>query len=358
MNIPDLVERACGTGEDAAVAAELLVAVGAAALPAIVEAMRDPWSDTGKLFDVLTSIYSEVDVGTLVDALGSRQLQVFQAALRTLGERADEQSRNVLLERLQNPRELPSRRADIARVCGESGDPNGVSVLQAVLEESLSSPGTAEVPPVLTVESAVALAKLGDFSAGVHVVAFLGDDFPPTAALAAEALKIAVGAGMIGALAQTVEGPSPEARIAAIDPLFLLGVPAAAAVLAHGLRSDDPDVRHNCRVRLNDVLGTTFSDSDRELGSLEVHAAETLATWDESTRYRAGVPFFVGTLAELVRPGNPRNGEIAQEILLATGWHVDVSDQFDADIELGERFPQRGTLYRWGHAVSAHLLMG
>ncbi|MFE4829911.1 HEAT repeat domain-containing protein [Streptomyces sp. NPDC056672] len=357
MNIPDLVERARGTGGDAAAAAGLLVTAGAAALPAITEAMSDPWSETGELFDALTSVYSEADIGTLVDALGSRRIQIFQAALCALGKRTDELSRSVLLERLQNPQELPSRRADIARVCGESGGPNGVSVLRAVLEESLSRPRAVEVPPVLTIESAVALAKLGDFSAGVHVVPFLGDDFPPTAALAAEALKIAVGAGMIDALTQTVERPSSEVRIAAIDPLFLLGVPAAAAVLARGLRSDVPDVRHNCRVRLNDVLGTTFSDSDRELLALEVHAAETLATWDEGTRYRAGAPFLVGTLAELARPGNPRNDEIAQEMLLATGRRVDFPYRFDACVELGERLPRRGALYRWGHPVSAHLFM-
>lgn len=359
MNISELVDRARGTDEVAAVAAAHLVSAGTAALPTIIEAMKDPWSEPGKLSDVLISVYHDSDIGTVADGLGSQYFHIFHAALAALEMRADQQSKHILLAGLQNPHELPGRRADIAHVCGNLGDQEFVPVLQTVLGDSLSSPRAEDTPPTLSVEVAVALARLGDFSAGIHVVPLMDDDYAPTRALAAGAMKIAVGPGMISALTRNMEDPSSEVRNAAIDPLFLLGVPLAAKALMNGVENDDPDIQGGCLVRLNDILGTEYFDPDRSFSALESRLADALATWDEGTRYRAGHPFSISRLLEFIRPGNPRNSETVAEILLATGRHVDASDGVDAAtrISLSAMFPREGSIYRWGHVVSADLFL-
>ncbi|MEU2657919.1 hypothetical protein ABZ615_21655 [Streptomyces sp. NPDC007325] len=350
MSIAGLVQLAMAEGDASINAGDRLVAAGVVALPEIVKVLSDPWGSPGRLPDVLISIYAEAEIGVVEEALKSQQLVVFQSAVRALGKRSDGQGGSLLYDRLGDPTELLGRRADIARACGDLGDPRGIPMLDSALGAGLAAPRSPDVAPVLVIEAIVALAKLGSFAAGVHLVSLLRDSYPPTVELAAKGLQIAVGSGMVDALSGCVLSGSAETRIAAVEALFLLGVPRAASALGRGLHSDDPRVRNNCRVRLNDIFGTECADDSGGVRQLEEHALAAQSRWPDTIRYRSGRPFTVERLVELVSPENLRNAEVLREIALATGLRVTGREQLQTvgGSELGRQFPQVGALYRWG----------
>lgn len=351
--IGELVERAGGTGAEARAAAELLGGRGPGALPGVVKALSNPWVAHGELPLALRRIYATASTDTVARGLAGGPLPVFEAAVSVLRDRSTAESTGVLVDTLRGAALTSTRRARVAHACGACGDPSAVPALEGALDDALGRPRGADDPPTLLVESVVALAKLGNFPPGDHLVPLAADPFPPTRALVVRGLRIAVGEGMVEALAAGVLDGSTEVRAPAVEALFLLGLPASLQPLWDGVRGDCPDVRDACRVRLNDVLGTSFSDTEDDLRALRARCAAALSEWDAATRYRSGRPFTVGGLAGLARAGCGRRRELLDELRWATGADLTRSDDLESSLEgLQSRFPVReGALYRWGHLV-------
>jgi hypothetical protein len=345
-DIPELVEQASGTDREALDAAQRLARIGVPAVAAISETLSSPFVSHGHLPDALRLIYAAAPVDVVAAGLTAEEFDVFMAAVSALVERGDEQSGQAIADRILVSELTAVRRAELVKACGDLGDSQAIPTIRRALAQGASEQRADDEPPRLLVEAVVALAKLGDFSEGGRLVPFLADGFPPTQAMAANALRIAVGPGMLAGLAGLLDAAVPEGSAAAVDPLFVLGVPAATDALVAAVRSDEFAVRRNARVRVNDILGTDFSDSPEDLDRLEGRWSEIRATWDAGLRYRSGRPFSVAGLLELSQTEGFRREEVLEELLLATG-----SRTGRARAELTARFPGRGAHYRWGHLV-------
>lgn len=361
MTISDLVELAAGgTGDESVAAAERLTEIGEPALPAIIETVSNPFLAHGQLPIALKSIYLRSPVHVPIEALRAEEFDVFVAAVEALTEREDEQGRHALLERLEDSTENSISRARLARACGDIGDTAAVPTLRAALADSLTVRRAPDDVPRLTLDVVVALAKLGDFTEGHHAVALLADRYPPTCGYAAQALRVAVGPGMVDGLAGLVQSERLEGSQDAVDPLFLVGTPAAVQALIDAASStDDPTVRNNALVRSNDILGTAFSSTPEDLGRLQGHWSQVSNSYDENTRYRSGEPFSVPGLLSLVTTNSRRNNEYLEELALAVGRRFTRHDELGATMraQLSEEFAETGAYYRWGHLVPARLVL-
>lgn len=348
MNYDELVQAAQESEEEAA---RQLGDAGINALPVILQAVANPWTDHGLLPLALERICLKVPVDTVLQVIDDDSLDAYEAALRASASRPDADLHRGLLDRLRDEDQLPTRRAGIAVYFGDHGDASVASALWDVFTEASMADRASDDPPVLAVEAATALAKLGNFEAGHYLVDLLEDDFPPVRALAARALWIAVGPGMTRALAITARDSSSEVRLPAVQALFLLRNVAAVDAMVEAMEGDDPEVVNNAVIRVNDITGAEFSSSWGPQ-----HIAQQ---WNEHRQgfrdeihYRLGRPLSVKDLFTLLRTNPDRYDEVIEEIRLTTGVKP-VDGRYTTEIatEISNRFSESGALYRWGHRV-------
>lgn len=355
--IGELIESARQGGDAAVAAARQLGLRGASALPAVIEGLSNPWVQPGELPTALKRIYENESTEYIDEGLRVGGYHVFKVALDVLQERYAPDSRQVLVDCLQDETLRVTRRAEVMRACGEVGDVSLVPVVENTLGESIDIPRGPDETPVLLVESILALAKLGTFTHGEHLLSLLEDPYVPTRSMAVQAMETAISERMLNGLTSRLADSASEVRLAAVQSLFLLGVPATLEPLLWGMRCEDADLRNNCRVRLNDISGESFAEDD--VDALQARCAEMASLCEPDLRYRSGEPFSVSGLMRLVQPGNPRNSEILRELELATGTHFSMrscsSPAVQADVE--SRFPLRRPLYRWGHLIPAELFL-
>ncbi|MFD3918767.1 HEAT repeat domain-containing protein [Streptomyces sp. NPDC058595] len=360
MEIEEFVQLASGRGAGAAKAAERLVEFRERALQPIIDFLSDPWAVHGNLPGVLERILLNAPRDEVVRALSLDQDAVFEAAVQVIQEQGMEAWRNEIVERLCDRSESEVRRARIAEICGDMASPSIGPHLEAVFAQSQRIEREEDEPPRLTVECAVALAKLGDFRFGSPVIELLTHSFPPTREMAAEAAKILVGEGMIEILSRAIRDSSLEVRLQVVEALFLLGFPACVDALIEGLNGGDLEIGNNCRVRLNDILGTKFQDSPEGSRALIRYWSQSSSQFDECKRYRLGVASSVGEIIEVIDVSPHRSHEIGREILYITGRRLRVGSTYfrDQAQRLSSLFGVRGATYRWGHQVAPNLIFG
>jgi HEAT repeat protein len=314
--------------------------------------MSDPWSDPGLLPLALERICLSAPVEVVLEVLDDDALAAFEAALRASASRPEAELHQGLLDRLRDENRLSTRRGDIAAFFGDRGDASIVPVLWDVFTDASTADRAEDNPPVLAITAAIALAKLRNFDAGNYLVDLLSDGYPPTRALAAKALWIAVGPGMTRALSAAALDSGAEVRLPAVQALFLLRNMAAVDALVAAAASDDPEVVNNAVVRANDITGAEFSTS---------WTAEHVARqWNDhrprlrdNVRYRLGQPLSVADLFALLRTNPDRHDEVIEEIRLTTGVEpVDEDYSQEVATEISNRLSEVGVLYRWGHKVN------
>lgn len=348
MNYDELVQAAQRSAEDAA---RQLGDAGVDALPSVLEGMANPWRSHGLLPVALERICASAPVDAVLGVVDVNSVEAIEAALRASAARQENDLHQGLLDRLRATDQLPTRRAKIATFFGDHGGTTVVPSLWEVFTEASSAERAGDDRPTLAVAAAVALAKTGHFEPGEYLVGLLADDYPPTSALAAEALQVAVGPGMTDALATAARDADTEVGTPAVRALFLLRNVAAVDALAEVSGSDDPEVAENAVISMNDITGLEFSGSwEPERIARKWH--DHRSGFRTDLHYRLGRPLAVRDLVEFLRTDPDRHDELVEEIRFTTG--VAPADRDyppEAATEIARRFPGEGVLYRWGHRV-------
>jgi hypothetical protein len=348
VDATELIDKARGSDESAHAAARQLAEAGVDVLPAIINAMGNPWVGHGALPEALERIYASAPVETLVRALDADPYPVFHSAMRAASARRDAAVTDALVGKLADTDASSERRAAAAEYLGNLGAPSAVSPLRDVFTEASERKRAADEPPRLAVETAVALAKLGDIEPGRYVVDLLSDDYGPTRALAAGALRIAVAPGMVVALARATNDEASEVTLVAVEALFLLRCPAAVDALLAATTSDNPMMANNARIRVNDILGSDFGNP----ATLADHWQDIGADWQAEKCYRRGEPFSIDNVLDLLESNIDRRNETVAEVVFTTGVRP-TGGEFTPELvaQISERFDQTGILYRWGNPV-------
>ncbi|MFJ7196066.1 MULTISPECIES: HEAT repeat domain-containing protein [unclassified Streptomyces] len=360
MNLDDLIQEAQGVGAGSITAAEELGRIGNRALSPILDALDDPWPKTGQLGIALEQIYTSCTQGETEEALDSDIDLAFDTAVKVICSQGNKRETDLLISHLTDTEELITRRAQIAEACGYSQNAIFTPPLEAALEDSVTLEREDDEPPRLTVACIVSLARHGHFQSGSLLTPFLTDPFPPTRALAAEAYSIAVSTGMISSLSGLVTDVDYDVRLLAIEALSLISLPACIDALLLGLEHEDITTRNNCRISINDILGTHFSDHT------EIHPHSIFDYWrantthfDSRKRYRNGLPSTISQLIDKLVPENPRYREVYREVVSLTGYKMNLEQGLEEIVrgELLGRFNSPGAIYRWGHEVQADRIL-
>ncbi|MFL4908279.1 HEAT repeat domain-containing protein [Streptomyces sp. MMS24-I2-30] len=360
MNLDDLVQEAQGEGVGATAAAEEIGRIGPRALPSILDALDEPWPKAGQLGLALEKIYSSSSLDVIEEALDSDIDLAFEAAVKTVCSREGERETHLLISHLTDAEELVTRRAQIAEACGYSKNSNLILPLEATLDQSLILEREEDEPPRLIVACVVALARHGRFQSGSELIPLVTDPFPPTRALAAEAFLIAISTGMISSLSGLVTDVDYDVRLLAIEALSMIGLPACVGALTPALKHEDNAARNNCRISINDILGTDFPDRSESYDRAIVdYWRENVTRFDPRKRYRNGVPATVSQLIDRLAPQNPRCAEACREITFLTGYQLNPGEVLGetVQVELLDHFSSPGVIYRWGREVHADQIL-
>lgn len=360
MNHDGLIREAQGAGDGAVAAAKELARIGVRALGPILDALDDPMPKVGQLKLALEQIYIASTQFELEEAMHSDVDVAFEMAVKAICARGNTREADLLISGLTDTEEPATRRAQIAENCGYSQNPIFIPSLQSALENSATLEREEDEPPRLTVSCIVSLARHGRFEAGDGLDPFLIDPFPPTRALAAEAYTIAVSAGMISKLSGLTTDTDYDVRLLAIEALSLLGLPACIDALIPCLEHEDVTTQNNCRISINDILGTQFTDHPEDYNhAIPDHWGENAASFDPRKRYHKGVPSTISQLVDEIDSENARHAEKCRELALLTGYQLDVEEPLEPTIRrrLNETYDSPGAIYRWGHEVQARQVL-
>ncbi|HEY9411633.1 MAG TPA: hypothetical protein VIP77_18785 [Jiangellaceae bacterium] len=345
----ELITRAANE-ERAAI--ESLVVAGPYALEAVLHAItaRKPSFEPG-LFEVIRrSDYPEAEpiLRAHADAKSSGVVKSVLYSLARIGD----PGLSFVVERLRATDELPTTRAFAAESLYGASAAGVADALRAVLKEQSEHPDDDPEWPLLLVNTATALATLGDHSGSAVLYRQFEAAEESARALAVKAFRVVVDGDSFHRLGPMLADDSPEARAAAVDPLFLLGTPAVAALLLERASSDRHEqVADTCVIRFGDILGLALSGvEDLEFARDEWRSVED--ELDPNMCYRYGEPLTVANLAEDFAEEERLRDSLGAELLFITGVDVpgisrtDGPDAVAAALEGAEI--EAGSLCKWG----------
>jgi HEAT repeat protein len=322
------------------------------ALPVVLHALEHA-KPVGLLDAVVVRAARPDTVPMLADGLESTSYDVRRACALALGRSGDARALEPLLAALDDTELTEPERSFAAEALGDLGDQAAAGRLRATVDAARPDLEWNDWPVLLT-GAAVGLAKLGDHTAGDAVLAALASDLETARSLAADALRIVTPPGMTQALSAALHDPSREVRLAAIEPLFLLGTASAVEALIPACQDEVDDIALRALLRLGDLLGEEFGDDDGE--------EEARAAWERhrgdfhpDTCYRWGRPLHVPGLVDAWETDPTRRDDATAELTVVTG--LPVADTIrEGGVELLREHVRAaeyvdGGLYKWGRRV-------
>lgn len=366
-----LAEQARHDTPEGAQAATALVGLGAAAVPAILDAVRDaPFAQVERLIAVLRRMKAPQVLDSLVQGLSAPEAEVALAVFETLGRWKDARPLRPLVDALGHP--VHARMA--IQALGRLGDPGAIEPLRKVASEQLAGvlePETLEAhlttlkeegdwsPLELVLEAAVALARLGrqDLAHVPIRVATLGrdaedcDEVTPLRIQASSALKSIVAPGAFDAAVAALEDPDAEVRNNALTATLLMGSVEAVPHWLARISSGDSEQAALAYSTLNDFTGEWPAGKELvetlEEGELEAWWRGVEARFSLDVCYRLGAPVSPHLLFPLLE--QPSLALPVQEELEVLTGHV--FGQGEAPDSWWTRESARfepGRLYRYG----------
>lgn len=203
-----------------------------------------------------------------------------------------------LMDFVAHPEGNPVRRSHAVDALGDVRAPGATLALAAVLEQVTATSCDDEESPRLTISLAVALAKMGDNRGAPVVLDILSRDAESARRLAANALKIVTGAGMVAGLEARLNDPEEDITKSATDALFLLGDPRVVDVLLDHLDAEGDGPRW-ARLRVNDLIGAGLGP-DGKPQQYRAWWKSNRSRFMECVCHRSGKPMDIGLLLPLL----------------------------------------------------------
>jgi hypothetical protein len=348
----ELIQQAT-SAEDAEPAIRALVDGGPAALRRVLEAAN---AQAGRhlpaLYQVIRrSTYPEA-VPILLPHADAANNQLARSVFLALSGSNEPDATGFVLDRLADRRELPTTRAAAAEALYGSTNPAAVKLLREVIEEQRTDPDNPEWPTLL-VNAVTALATTNDHSGAKALYALLRSEHETARALAVSAFRIVLDEDTLRELHAAFDDPSTEVRRAAVDPVFLIGSPAAAELLLRQAENDDDhEVRYNSTIRFGDIMGLALGGPE-DLPFAREEWQGTGPELDRDVCYRFGDPITLDNLLEELADEATRREELAEELRIVTG--LDVPSIYvqhglaSVQRAVGELPFTAGRVQKWGH---------
>ncbi|MGW4956541.1 HEAT repeat domain-containing protein [Nonomuraea sp. NPDC004186] len=305
------------------------------------------------LYEVVRRSTAPEAVPVLLAHTGAGPFALVAAVLHALARSGGNEGPERVEATLADRTALPTTRAAAAEALQGTTRPATAEVLRAVLAEQRRKPDNPEWP-LLLVNTAIALATTGDHSGAAALHPLLADCPESGRALAASAFRSVLDEDTLHQLARALADPGVEVRRAAVDPVFLIGSPAAAALLLRSAREDpDDQVRYNALIRFGDIAGLALSGDPEELPFADEQWRELRDALDPAVCHRFGVPVALTDLIEEFTDEEPLRASVAAELRLLTG--VDVPTAYtrhglDAALRSVREVPfTPGRIHKWGH---------
>ncbi|MFI6289390.1 HEAT repeat domain-containing protein [Streptomyces sp. NPDC051018] len=274
---------------------------------------------------------------------------VLYALARSDGDEGPDQVEAILADRTA----LYTTRAAAAEALQGAARPAAGEVLREVLAEQHREPENPEWP-LLLVATAVALATTGDHSGAAALRSLLASPHELARAMAVGAYRLVLDEDSLRLLARALADPGIEVRREAVDPVFLIGSPAAADLLLRSAREDlDDQVRYNALIRFGDIAGLALGGDPENLPFADERWRELRDTLDPAVCHRFGVPITLADLVEEFTDEELLRTSVAEELRLLTG--VDVPTAYarhglDAALRSVRDVPfTTGRIHKWGH---------
>lgn len=308
-----LAEQARHDTPEGAQAATALAGLGAAAVPAVLDAVCGaPFPQLERLVGVMLRMKDPQVLDPLVQALSAPDAEVALAAFETLGRSKDARALRPLVDALKMTQQHLAIQA-----LGKLGDPGAIEPLLALASEQLAGARTPEElearitalgeegdwsPLELVLEAHMALARLGrqDLAHVPIRVVTLGregeDDFEeaPLRTLASAALRSIAAPGAFAAAVAALDDPEPEVRENALTSTLRMGSVEAVSHWLARISSGDSEQAALAYSTLHDFTGEWPAGKELvetlEEGELEAWWRGVEARFSPDVCYRLGVP--------------------------------------------------------------------
>jgi HEAT repeat protein len=353
VDIKELIERAM-TATDTEPAVRALLAAGPQALTQVMAVVNAESSTfLPALYEVIRrSTYPEA-VPILIGNADSPSAGVVRSIFLALGASGDPAAMAFVVGRLTDSTELVTTRAAAAEALYGSEVPDAAAALHSVLEEQRADLGDEEWLPLLLVNTVTALATMNDHSGASALYRLFGSEYDSGRSLAVRAFRIVLDDETFVHLAEAAKDSSAEVRRAVIDPLFLLGAPAAAELLLQMATEDhDYEVRYNSVIRFGDMMGLALSGPD-DLPFAREKWQEIHGDLAPEVCYRFGDPITLDSLLEEFAEEEQLRTSVAEELRCITGIDVPsihVAEGVVAVHEAVSGVPfTTGHVHKWGH---------
>ncbi|MBL8626028.1 MAG: hypothetical protein JNK64_32230 [Myxococcales bacterium] len=346
-----------------------LIALGAPALPALVDGLA-AGANVPTLTTAMAALGVPAPLATFEPLLAHAAMAVRRAAVAALGATRDAAAVPILAQRL---RAMP---AAVADALADLAHPDGIAPLRdyvaAAAPTAAPGPAWAAAGVASQVVAAVgavgALARLGDHTHAALALGAIEVDADEAVRLAGvRALRYVTVPGVAAALARAARDPDAEVATRALEATLLLGRPAEAALWIAMIAADDPnaDLARWC---LAAWAGAWLPDAatltDRATAEAWWQQAQPFVVSDRC--YRLGALADPGALLDGLAA--PPSGFLRAELRARTGcpavWERLAGDPASpgelAGVRAwwathGARFTP-GELHRWGRVVAPSIV--
>ena len=288
-------------------ASSQLAAMGAQAIPAIADAIRESKGPAQVLKDVLLRIRGDGAVDAFLSLIRDDDTDVQLAGLEAPGFLGDPRATEPLEAFVADPEQLPVPKSYAAMALGNLGSKGSIPVIAEALE-------SAEGEDKLAIRCAIALAKLGDHR-GFPAVAALAEAEPsPIRALAVEALCHVAGPGLLGVLSRALRDEYFEVRRAVVEAMYYLGTQGAIEHLVLAASDEDDTTANNALVYIRRISGDRLESGQDAMNWWRGQAR----LFSPEVCYRLGAPIRLDALA-LILQDQGAGFDIVREFSIYTG---------------------------------------
>ncbi|GLF99090.1 HEAT repeat domain-containing protein [Streptomyces yaizuensis] len=345
-----------GSGDDPARAERAvrdLLAAGPEALRRVLAtAVERPDRHHPVLYEVIRRSTTPEAVPVLLTHTGAGPAALAASVLYALARSGGDEGPDRVEATLADRTAPPTTRAAAAEALQGAARTGTDETLRAVLAEQRREPVDPEWP-LLLVNTAIALATTGDHSGAAALHPLLASPHEAARALAVGAYRLVLDEDSPHALARALADPGAEVRRAAVDPVFLIGSPAAAGLLLRSAHEDpDDEVRFNALVRFGNIAGLWLSGDAEELPFADERWSELRETLDPAVCHRFGVPVTLTDLVEEFTDEERLRPSIAAELRILTGADVPAAyarGGIEAALRTVRDVPfTPGRIHKWG----------